>query len=578
AWHAQDAGFDVEEGALNRFGIEYSTGEVEAGNESWTGTIYIDNVNLFGIETGAEWVFADFENEAGGTQGFVNVTWNAGITNFTWAADPTGVSEGVLQSDWDFSIDLKDYIENNNVNLGWADTAGVDTGATAITVDVYLPEGFPMDHTMQISVVVRDHDTYDWIEDVYVVNPDTFTAGDWTTVSFDLLSHIEAEDINPFMGANVGVQIYDMSEASTWTGTIYWDNFTLIGVEEPVGDLVSPTVIASVEGTTYEYVHLGWTDNNLGTEKYRVFMSDSPITDIAAEGVYRIGAEIPHGTEYKNFRPFTTAAESKDYYFAVVAVSAVGEETALNAECVAGPITITTSPTAKVYYDANFAASFVLDGLDTEFTETYTQYALQPESASGDESAGWTIESTDMMFNATFVIDDDYLYISGNVTDDDLNSEEGEAIVGGEAWMGDALEFYLGFYDHNFLTEWHEHGSVMSEGTGDVRISFCAWGEVQTASATYDFPGLESTVYESFFGDGYIIEARIALDSLALDGDMEVLNGTILPLRIDGTDLDPTNGDEGRTLLVGWGSSGGNAESWLRPSCWGYLEVINGPT
>ncbi len=582
AAHALNNSWDASVGPIQKFGLEFGTWYLKGNDLNWSGTVYVDNVLLQSAQVEPEWVIASFEKEAAGTQGFANTGWNKAITFLDRVVDPTGRTQGVLQTDWDFAQDVKASFSNGNVTFGWSDTAGVDTGATEIKVDVWLPADFPADSSMQLSIFVMDHDTWGWTEEKYLVNPSRFKLGDWTTISYDLLQRVKDGKVNPFVTATVGIQIYDMTQSSTWKGTTYWDNVTLVGVEEPQGELASPKVMASVDTVEtavkqFQVVHIQWVDNNLGTETYNVYKSHQPISDLNAEGVVRIARQIPHGTEYWNYRPFTKEAEEVTLYFAVTAVGPEGDETPLTEECKAGPVTLTSSPTAKAVYVKDFANSFVLDGLDTEFAP-YSDYTIKPESAGGRDAENWDYNSSDLMWQATFVIDDDYLYISAKVTDNDLNATGSDPIVGGQAWMGDALEFYMGFYDRRQLSQFHGYKDVMSPGTGDYRISFTAWGEVQSASAPYNFPGLESTVFQSFTGDGYIIEARIALDSLAMDGDLQVVDGFNFPLRIDGTDLDPSDGDEERTLIAQWGGMGGNTEDWLRPSSWGVLEVINGPT
>ena len=249
-----------------------------------------------------------------------------------------------------------------------------------------------------------------------------------------------------------------------------------------------------------------------------------------------------------------------------------GSETGLTDKNVVGPFTYATSVTAKATYVADFASKFSLDGLDTEF-QPYMQYAITPESAGGPEGDNWTPSSTDMNFKAVFVVDDKYIYVSADVTDDDLRNPPGQA------WEGDALEFYMGFYDVRLLNAYHPYRSVGQAGTGDWRIGFTAWGTTQVNGTTETtIPGVESTVYQKFTGDGYIIEAKMAIDSLVGSEGLAVVDGAMIPLRIDGTDMDPSFGDNQRTLIVQFGGSGGvNSEDWKRPSCWGYLEVLGGP-
>jgi hypothetical protein len=176
-------------------------------------------------------------------------------------------------------------------------------------------------------------------------------------------------------------------------------------------------------------------------------------------------------------------------------------------------------------------------------------------------------------------MDDHYLYYSGDVTDDDLRDVEG----GFQAWQGDALELYMGFYNIKDLDEWHQKGDNIGTD-GDWRISFTSMNEVQLSGyIVSEVPGLESVTFAKFTGDGYIVEAKFNLDSLA-GGDFQVVDGMWMPFKIDNTDQDPNlHGDENRTLLIGVGAVPRESDidldaDWRRPHCWGILEVEGGPS
>ncbi len=568
--------FDHKTAKLGKTGIEVARWFEHDADANWSGTIYIDDAAMLGLEVGKKWVFADFEKQALGNQGFANNGWGAALRNVAWAPDPSGTTVGTMKTDWDFAQGAKGSFDNGNVNLGWTDT---DTGATAITVDIWLPADIP--HGAQVSIFGLDHATWTWTEDKFFISDSGLVPGKWNKMTYDVLHYVGTGELNPKVTITIGCQIY-YAVANTWAGSVYWDNFTLVGVEEPAGAILSPDVASAVEtfsksGTTFDYVHLTWVDNTVGTESYNIYMSRSPINDLSAQGVIMIGDHVPHGEQYYNHRPYSLTSESQTFYYAVVAVRPDGTETDLTDGCKVGPITINTSPTAKAVYVQDFASKFVLDGLDTEFTD-YKLYTLHPERCNGSDTTGWTPTSTDMSFNATFVIDDNYLYISADVTDDDLNASGNQPVVAGsQAWMGDALEFYIGYYNVNLLEDWHKYKDVGAAGTGDWRMAFTAWGTTEKDGfQPFTFPGVEQTVYQKFTGDGYIIEARLTLDSLALNNDLVVVDGAMLPLRIDGTDLDPSKGDEGRTLYTTWGNMW-NQEDWKRPACWGFLQVVNGP-
>ena len=328
--------------------------------------------------------------------------------------------------------------------------------------------------------------------------------GQWNTLVFNVVDYVLGGTLDPFAVGTMGIQVQEPeTDTPDWSGSLYFDNYTLYGVVQPEGNVASPLVEVIVDtlenagGMVWNQARIGWVDNSLGTETYNVYRSAAAITDVTADGVIRIATGIPHGTEYWNDRPFTTAGDDVTFYYAVVAV-VDQQETALNEQCTAGPIDLVSSETAKVRYVQDFSSSFVLDGLDTEF-QPYSEYRLLPEGATGAASTGWTPASTDMNFAVTFIIDDTYLYISADVTDDDLR----EAPY--QAWEGDALEFFLGIYDARDLTVRHGNGSV-DAGNGDWRISFITDGSTQqSGSNDFNFPGMESTAYQKFTGDGYII-------------------------------------------------------------------------
>jgi len=564
--------FPFDGAKLGKLGLQVFFG----ASTTWTGTVYVDDGTLLGIETGKKWVVADFENSVAGTQGFASTNWNPALTGLNWLADPGGKSDGVMETTWDFTKDVKGSLVNGNVSFGWTET---DTGATSLTFDVWLPADIPQTGS-QLSIFVQDHSTWTWTETSFSISDTTMKLGDWNTIAYDIKSHVLEGTVDPKAGASVGMQLF-YSVPNTWVGSIYIDNFTLIGIEKPEGETVSPIVVAELDTVgsfpDYYQVFLRWADTGPGTETYDVFMSKAPITDLSAAGVIRIADKVPHAEEYWVHRPWTTDGSDQTYYYAVVANKEDGTQTELNNDCAIGPVTTKTCVTAKAPYVADFASKFVLDGLANEFDD-YTSYKLGPENANGTDGTGWTPESTDLGWYTTFVIDDDYLYISADVTDDDLNAVGSEPKYSGtQPWMGDALEFFIGYYDVNLLDDWHKHNDVDAPGTGDWRIAYTAWGTTGTATSNNTtFPGVETTVYQKFTGDGYIIEARIALDSLAMNNDMVVVDGARMPMQINCNDLDPTNNDEARTLQANWGGQAGH-EVWKRPSGWGFLEVVNGP-
>lgn len=567
---ADPSKFDHKTAKIGKAGLEIARWYEHDADAKWSGTIYVDNASFLG--SGARWIRASFENQTAGKQGFENTGWGPSLTGLGWASDATGQSVGVLNTNWDFKLGVKGAFENGNVNIF---SAELDTFAHKMSIDVFIPADMP--HGAQVSIFVRDHKTWTWTEDKFFISDSGLVPGKWNRMVYDVLAHVAAGEVDPQAGLSVGCQVY-YSVAQTWAGSVYWDNFTLWGIPEPKGTLASPTVTATLDTVAganvarpWYYNHIRWVDNTVGTETYNIYLSLKPITNVTAEGVILIADKIPHGQEQWGHRPWSRDGAEKTYYYAVTATGTDGTETPLTEICKTGAMTITTSVTAKAQYVGDFANKFVLDGLDTEF-EQYKTNSLKPHHAGGTYGPDWTSESTDMNFSTTMVIDDDYLYISAEVTDDDLRQPPGQA------WEGDALEFFVGFYNVNLLKAYHPYKSVGQAGTGDWRISFTAWGTVQLSGTTETtIPGVETTVFQKFTGDGYIIEARLALDSLAGPEGLQVIDGAMLPLSIDGNDMDPSFGDASRSLQVYFGGSGATHEGWMRPSTWGMLEVLGGP-
>ncbi|MBN2088440.1 T9SS type A sorting domain-containing protein [candidate division KSB1 bacterium] len=529
----------------------------------WSGTVMIDDAAIHGLEVGKKWVFADFEKQALGTQGFANTGWNKALTAVAWAADPSGRTAGVLQTDWNSALDAKSQIQLPDLDVQWTES---DTGATAVTFDIWVPENTPKG--TQVGFWAMDKKNWTWTENYYQVTDSTLIPGKWNTIMYDIVKFVKEGKVNPVgTTLQIGVQILFFDLA--WSGSIYFDNFTLIGLEKPAGSLKSPAATVSVETDTtaadviYDNAVVEWTDNeeNLN-ETYTVYASLQPITDVNADGVLRIGTKIPRAVQYWNHRPYTTNGDEVTYYYAVTATGLDGNETPL--ENGVGPVTLKSSKTMKAIYKKDF--DFNIDGSLAEF-EVYKEYANTPEG--GNATTTWDSESTDINGTIYFVTDDYYLYIGAEVVDDDVVMDPG-----GQAWEGDALEFFMSIYPIAGVKQWHDLGDIDKAGMNDYRFAFTSWGEIQkNGTAVWATNGMEFLVLPS--PTGYLIEALIEFDSLAVGGYMPK-HGDMLPCRVDINDKDLV-ADAPSTTRVGQCNLGGagNTEGWKRPSTWGYLEIYD---
>ena len=560
---------------LGKLGIQVYYGS----NTTWSGTVYVDNGSCLGMETGAKWILADFENVAAGVQGFTLAGWGPAGISIERIADPTGQSDGVLQLNHDYNAGTKSFFSKESIQLYSNETmANVST----ITIDVYIPADFPESSFFE-TVMNGPATIPEWTWTPTAYDSSTLVWGEWNTLSIDVQALIDSGMVDPQKPAVVGVQTFD-NDPQTWSGNLYFDNLTLNGIPEPEGALASPPLVISMDTTSVpggsgmvHYVRFDWVDNTLGTETYNIYMSTSPFTSIEEQGVIKYAGGIPHGFQSYAHRPYTSDGSEMTYYYAITATDGI-TETDYTTES-SGSITLPTTPNWKILYVEDFSSSFVLDGLNTEFLPYVDEYQITPETGAYADGSAWEPGGSDLDFKVTMIMDDEYLYYSGDVTDDDLREVDG----GFQAWQGDALELYMGFYNILDLDELHQKGDNIGAG-GDWRISFTSMGDVQLSGyISSEVPGLESVVFAKFTGDGYIVEAKYNLDSLA-GGDFQVTNGMLMPFKIDNTDMDPVlGGDEERTLMCGVGSvaEAGDIDldsPWRRPHCWGVLEVIGGPT
>jgi len=566
---------------IGKGGIQLGAWGVSGADTAWAGTFYIDNAALLSSDLGNVWLLADFENPAAGVQGFNLAAWGPAGISITRVADPSERSEGVLQLNHDYSAapsgSKKSFISKDGIVLNSTETG---THVERITIDVWIPSDLPTSSVFEM--VINGAATIPaWTWTPFAYTSAEYVLGEWNTFEINLQALIDSSKADPTKTATIGVQLYSNAE-ETWSGAIYFDDLILYGIPKPQGALASPTTIVTAASATVpggtgtaNYVSFDWVDNTLGTEKYNIYMSTAPFSNIHADGVVKYAANIPHGLEAYAHRPYTSDGSTQTYYYAITATDGV-EETGY-AEAASGSVSTPTTPTWKIKYAADFANTFSLDGLDNEFEPYKAEFQITPETGSYANGDPWAPGGDDLDFKVTMVMDADYLYVSGDVTDDDLRDVEG----GFQAWQGDALELYMGFYNILDLDELHQKGDNIGTN-GDWRISFTSMGDIQLSGyIPADVPGLEAVVFAKFTGDGYIVEAKFNLDSLA-GGSFQVIDGMWLPFKIDNTDMDPQlGGDDARTLICGVGSIPAGLDldqDWLRPHCWGVLEVVDGPT
>jgi hypothetical protein len=564
------------------FYVEVGSWLLKGNDLNWNGKLYFDNVGFLSSAVGDKWVIADFESASDPIGKFVVPSASLTLSNLQRVANTQG-SGFVMQADADFSKGSIGQIEKSDVKIFNQATDGTKDTADAITLDVFLPADMPKDVIGIQFVYQPAGGSWPWCQKDYIVSDSSLVPGKWNTLVWKVADF--ASQLTDYtLPGNVFVQLY-ASPGPSYSGKILFDNLTLQGIKEPAGTVLPVSLTSCVADTAMlnptnkviDYVRLDWVDNTLQTCTYNIYMSEKPITSSTpstASGVVKVAPDIPQGLQKYAIRPYSHDGGVKNYYFAVTS-NGKGSETVLQAKSKKGPIAVNTTPTFKIQYVSDFASKFVLDGMDDEFAD-YKTNQIVPETVNGRPD-GWTPESPDVSFKLTLVIDDNYLYISADVSDDDVNTDASM-----QAWQGDALEFFMGFYDVRYLSAWHTKN--FANANGDWRFAFTSRGTTALDGGTdVTIPGIEATNYVKFGGDGYIVEGRINLATLA-GKEIKVTDGMLFPFRVDCNDHDATKNDNGRGSQCGIGGCPTATaakidlnEDWKRPHGWGFAEVIGAP-
>lgn len=565
AWEAKKSTFDVVNNAFGWFGLQVDM-------KGWSGDILIDNVGFLSDIVERKWVAVDFETPAAGLNGFYIASNQKTFTAISRIKDPTDAANKnhVIDAAVDLSLGTSGAIAMDNAYI-YNSTDG--KYAAKISLDVYIPSDFPSGSTVSLGLKGLATDNQ-----LLTGEGNTVKAGQWNTVVLTTKPLVDAGLFNPQKTTSILAQV-QFNSTKTWKGDLLFDNLTYYDINPILKALASPVTIAQVKSSAedgakvpFDYILIQWIDNLSGKETYNIYVSESPITNRFAKGVVKVASGIPHGQLAWAYRPYTSDGAVKTYYIAVTA--SISGETDLADQAKAGPLTLKTSKTVKVQYVPNFADNFNLDGIDAEFLG-YENNQATPEL--GGAARPWYPGDTDFDYRATFVIDDNYLYMATNITDDEPNMASGLP-----GWSSD-MEYFFGFYNMAGANTFPAHGISNSTSDGNWRIGIAPNGELETGGSNngMTIPGVVAKTYEWPQKNGWTVEARFDLKALGKGGSFTVANGELLPFRIDGSDNDPSKGDGTNrgcfAQVNGWGNITVDGvqmdHNWERPSTFGFLEV-----
>lgn len=358
------------------------------------------------------------------------------------------------------------------------------------------------------------------------------------------------------------------SQGEQFSGTLLFDvlqqsGFQFADHEPPV----APTNVVAVPGTFTNLVT--WSDvPNENNEKYFVYASMNPITDLTSPDVDLIASNIAGGVQVVDhllIAPLTN--QNVTYYYAVVCKDFAGNIGA------PGFSTATTNVAKGIAVVTTTVPAFVADGNLSEW-QSLPKFRMYPSDGTGTICPGYTITNdADCSADAWVAVDQNYLYIAFNVSDDVFYPVE----QGLESYKLDSPDLFMGFYNWKNTM----HTSYQRGNTPDYHLRFNEGViRIDNSNAQCDSLLVEGANY--YFGEnfpfGYIVEAKIALSDLATkrnDGytGTDVINihyADRLPIDFGINDNDGT----GREGLLFY-SPKNNDAGWSNPSVWSYTWLNN---
>ena len=212
---------DLINNKIGKAGIQLGAWNVSDTDATWSGTFYIDNVELVGA---APQYFAQFETDA---SGWFDNGWGGGLTDVSQGADPTGLSTGVLSVGYNIGADKKGVLEFPSLDA---------TAASVISYNVWLPADFP--DGVDFELWIQDNASWGWSDAGYTIYKSQDIPKEvWFPLTIDIVSlSIRASNvdlINNKIGKG-GIQLgaWNVSDTdAAWSGTFYIDDAALLSAD-----------------------------------------------------------------------------------------------------------------------------------------------------------------------------------------------------------------------------------------------------------------------------------------------------------------------------------------------------------
>lgn len=383
----------------------------------------------------------------------------------------------------------------------------------------------------------------------------------WTFVAIPLREIDTFESGTSFDTAAVS-KFEFMAEGTGNGHIIYFDE---IWTGKPIIDVIAPAAPTGVFAVPGTYQNLiTWLDvPGENGEKYNIYYSRNPITDVHAAGVDVVenGLGRPENEGSWLDLLFAPLADSSiTYYYAVTCVDAAGNES--DPGLTSGPVTNTGKGIGTI--SLNVPANFIADGNLGEWSGVKELRILPSEGAHivTNTSISGDGDCSALVYLAG---DADYFYFAFDIRDDIIDTSSTTS------YLKDSPDLFIGLF--NSHGPYHTAYGIASN-TPDYQIRFLPDGVIEGKRGDPYLVrvGANYSWTLKFPTGGYIIEGKIAwADIAAVSGDAQFnpVNGYRIPIDFSINDADGGGTREGILAYSPYNDD----TSWSSPQYWLYTWV-----
>jgi hypothetical protein len=330
-----------------------------------------------------------------------------------------------------------------------------------------------------------------------------------------------------------------MAEASGIPGKVIYITDWWTG--NPDFDVIAPAVptdLLATPGPANEYYNLiTWSDvPGESNETYTIYYSTNEITDVDAAGVEVVATRIPENEEQSNhLLRWPVTDQNVSYYYAIICKDEAGNKSDVSANT---PLTTNLAEGVTVI-NPTAPTNFAADGDLSDWVNSgIAPFRMFKSEGNGYEPPNLPVDDDDDLSVLAYVaMDNDYLYVAYDVTDNIVNPWAHPD----NSWENDAADLFIGLYN------WHgaPHSSLRTgdESEPDYQFRFSK-NEVTIDNAGQHvmFDSTDANYYwEEKFDPGYIVEAKISFADIAAvnsDNLFTPLVGMRIPIDIAVHDAD----------------------------------------